>query len=258
MSGGLPEISPGSSDYSQFVSQQGNQSAPVQQPTWGAPSPEFAATTPPVNIRRVNSTTFHIGYALDDVGPSGVSSVDLFLTEDQGRSWFHYGADEDGTSPFKVTMTNDGSYGFAIRVRSGVGLSQSPPQPGDGPEITIVVDRQPPKVVLLPLKQGHGQLPNQVLIEWTAADEQLADRPVALYYAARLSGPWQPITGWEPNSGEYLWTIGPQTPKQVYVRLEARDAAGNVARADSPDPLLVDLSRPTARIIDVESIAPRN
>jgi hypothetical protein len=284
----LPVINPYGSDYSQFVSQReataqapkagpqpqavpptapGPQPAgPVAGSTQQAPSsrsvpqpPASAATAPQrPRVRRVNSTSFQIGYALEDVGPSGVSSVDLFLTEDGGRKWFHYGSDDDATSPFEVTVPQDGNYGFALRVRSGAGLSQPPPQPGDDPEMSIAVDRQPPQVTLKPLKQGNGQQPGQMLIEWTITDEELAERPVSLYYASSLNGTWQPITGWEPNTGQYLWTFGPDVPKQVYIRLEARDAAGNIARADSPTPLVIDLSRPSARIIEVDPIPIRN
>ena len=271
---GLPVINPGGSNYSQFVSQEGSPRPPVQEMPWEtaeqqpiaaqqpAASPQMASPPPQQHpstpIRRVNSTNFQIGYALDDVGPSGVSSVDLFLTEDNGQKWFHFGADADGVSPFEVTVPQDGTYGFAIRVRSGVGLALSPPQPGNLPEVVVAVDREPPQVKLMPLKQGQGQQPSQLLIEWTMSDAELADRPVSLYYASRPSGPWQPITGWEPNTGQYLWAFGPDAPKQVYIRLDARDTAGNIARVESQEPLLIDLSRPTARIIDVESISVRH
>ena len=94
----------------------------------------------------------------------------------------------------------------------------------------------------------------RTLTQAQALDEALAEHPVALYYAERQSGPWQPITGWQPNTGQYTWNFGPDLPKQVYIRLEARDAAGNIARVDSEAPMLIDLSRPTARIIEVESV----
>lgn len=256
---GLPAINPNGGDYSRFVSQRNALDATTPQSSVAAPLTQTMSPPPrhAPHVRRVNSTNFQIGYAIDDVGPSGVSSVDLYVTEDQGRKWYHYGIDSDGQSPFDVTVPQDGHYGFAIRVRSGVGLAQTPPQPGQAPEVMVSVDRQPPQATLLPLKQGHGQLPSQLLIEWTLDDEQLSDRPVSLYYAPRSSGPWLPITGWEPNTGQYLWAIGPDAPKQVYIRLEARDAAGNIARVETAEPMLIDLSRPTARIIDVESASPR-
>ena len=50
--------------------------------------------------RVVDSKRFQIGYNLEGVGPSGVSSVDLYITEDNGATWFHYGADDDHQSRF--------------------------------------------------------------------------------------------------------------------------------------------------------------
>ncbi|MCA9027699.1 MAG: hypothetical protein KDA86_20990, partial [Planctomycetaceae bacterium] len=248
--GGLPSIHPNNGPFSRPVSVNPQQQPAVTQPRWNnTPGPQVVSS-----VRRVNSTNFQIGYVLDDVGPSGVSSVELYLTEDDGQKWYHYGVDEDGHSPFQLTVPNDGTYGFAIRVKSGVGLAHNPPQPGEKPELVVVVDRKPPQATILPLKQGQGSSLNQLVIEWTLTDEALAEHPVALYYAERQTGPWQPITGWQPNTGQYTWNFGPELPKQVYIRLEARDAAGNIARVDSEAPMLIDLSRPTARIIEVESV----
>ncbi len=249
--GSLPSINPSNGPFSRPVSATPQQQPAVtQQPRWNnMPAPQAVTS-----VRRVNSTTFQIGYELDDVGPSGVSSVELYLSEDDGQKWYHYGVDEDGKSPFQLTVPNDGTYGFAIRVKSGVGLAHNPPQPSERPELVVVVDRKPPQATILPLKQGQGTSPNQLVIEWTLTDEALAEHPVALYFAERQSGPWQPITGWQPNTGQYTWNFGPDMPKQVFIRLEARDAAGNIARVDSDAPMVIDLSRPTARIIEVESV----
>ncbi|MEZ6146482.1 MAG: hypothetical protein R3B91_13925 [Planctomycetaceae bacterium] len=40
---------------------------------------------------------------------------------------------------------------------------------------------------------------------------------MALYYAERQTGPWQPITGWQPNTGQYTRTSALELPKQVYI-----------------------------------------
>lgn len=212
------------------------------------------ATTPLAegSERWVSSTTFQIAYALDDVGPSGVGSVDLYLTENGGQKWFHYGVDEDRRSPLQITVPDDGTYGFAIRVKSGVGLAKIPPQPNDSPELAVIVDRQPPRATLLPVRQGEGTSSNRLLIEWKVTDEALPEQPVSLSYAENLSGPWQPLGGWRANTGRYDWVIGPDVPPQVYVRLDARDRAGNVARAETDQPMIIDLSRPTARFLSVE------
>ncbi len=214
----------------------------------------------PPGARLVYSKTFNIGYQIEDEGPSGIGDIELFITEDGGRKWFNYGTDPDRRSPFTVTVPREGTYGFAMRARSGVGLTADPPQPNEEPSIIVVVDMAPPVVKLLPLRQGQGGRFDQVTIQWQATDQALADKPIALYYAAQPNGPWEPISGWIDNTGSYDWTLAAEQQRRLYIRVEARDVAGNIATATSPQPLFFDLAKPTAKIVDVEPVpmsAPR-
>ena len=122
--------------------------------------------------RFVTSHQFHVGYKLDDVGPSGVSAVELFITEDNGRKWYKYGDDPDHKSPFDVEVPRDGEYGFAIRVRSGAGLSSDPPVPGDPPAIVIAVGpgRMNNEGKILPMSVKVG---DKVLINWGGQDVEI-------------------------------------------------------------------------------------
>ena len=61
-----------------------------------------------------------------------------------------------------------------------------------------------------------------------------AHRPVLQRAAA--GGPWTPIAGDLPNSGQYIWQLKANLPQRAYLRLEVRDAAGNVATFESSDP----------------------
>jgi hypothetical protein len=207
----------------------------------------------PTGHRTVKSRQFNIDYRIDDIGPSGVATIELFVSQNNGDKWYRYGVDEDHRSPFEVEVPSDGVYGFVMRVVSGAGLTDPSPQPGERPEISIIVDSSPPVVNLFPLQQGQGADANRILITWKAADQKLADRPIALSYAANPNGPWQQISDWLPNTGQYVWNVGQGIPPRLYVRVVARDAAGNLARVDTPQPVLVDLAKPTARIVDVES-----
>ena len=206
-----------------------------------------------VGHRIVKSRQFSIDYRIDDIGPSGVAEIGLFVSQNNGDKWYRYGIDEDNRSPFEVDVPSDGVYGFSIRATSGAGLTEPPPQPGERPDFSIVVDSSPPVVNLFPLQQGQGADANRILITWKAADQKMADRPIALSYAANPNGPWQQISDWLPNTGQYIWNVGQGIPPRLYVRVVARDAAGNLARVDTPQPVLVDLAKPTARIVDVES-----
>lgn len=208
-------------------------------------------------FRAVKSHRFEINYRIDDVGPSGVSAVELFVTQNNGQKWWKYGEDPDKQSPFVVEVPEDGIYGFGIRVRSGAGLADDPPQSGEEPSIVLVVDRTPPAAQLLPVQQGAGGSMNKITISWRISDDNPSDKPVSLFYAANPNGPWEPICNSQPDTGSYVWNVNQGVPSRLYVRLLARDAAGNQSFVDTPQPVLVDLSKPTARIVDVESNGPQ-
>lgn len=221
---------------------------------WGPNRSRFNSSG---RFRAVKSNRFEVNYRVDDVGPSGVSAVELFVTQNNGQKWFKYGDDADKQSPFVVEVPEDGLYGFSIRVRSGAGLANDPPQPGEEPSVVIVVDRTPPQLQLSPIQQGAGGQMNKLTISWRIADDNPSDKPISLAYSATPNGPWEPICGWQPDTGSYIWSVGQGVPSRLYVRLVARDAAGNHSFVDTPQPLLVDLSKPTASIVDVESNGPQ-
>jgi hypothetical protein len=255
-----PRIYPSGKSTSGYVAMTpSGRSAP---PAFTTPSKTLSAPAAPVattpqdetpSHRSVRSRSFKIGYQLDDVGPSGVATVDLYITEDGGRKWFHYGKDADCRSPFDVIVPSDGEYGFSICVQSGVGVVTDPPQPGDAPDIRITVDQAPPIASLAPLRQGQGAAHNEILIEWSLSDDHLADEPVALSYSESPAGPWLPITSWTANTGRFIWTINEPVRQQIFVKLEARDSAGNLTEVKSTHSVLVDLAKPRARIVDVEA-----
>lgn len=212
---------------------------------------------PAVNTRFVNALTFRIGYDVGDVDPSGIEDVEFYITEDDGAHWFHYGTDHDGSSPYEITVPQEGKYGFSMRVNDRNALSIPPPQPGEEPDSFIVVDRESPVVALHPPTQRIVEQQNKLFIEWSIRDDQLADRPVALFYST--SGQrqdWEPITGWMENSERYEWTVDRQFGKPIYIRLDARDAAGNITSVVAEDPIAFDRSRSQARITDVETVIP--
>lgn len=215
--------------------------------------PQFApASTSAARQRVVASKRFQIGYKIDDVGPSGVGNVELYITQDNGQTWFKYGDDADHKSPFDVEVPQDGEYGFAIRARSGVGLSIDPPLSGEQPAIMIVVDQTPPTLEMLPIRQGQGLHVNQLQLRWKTSDAYPSDKPIALYVSHTANGSWESISSWRTDTGEFVWTVSPGAPPQLYFRVVARDAAGNLTQAVTPRPVIVDLTRPTARIVDIE------
>lgn len=261
--GGVASSSPATAPMERFVTGNANSRPDITKGRWGE-DPESAHadrpaappnTHPRTNspIRVVGSRKFQVGYTVDDVGPSGIGAVELFITQDMGRKWWKYGDDPDRRSPFDVDVPQDGEYGFAIRVRSGVGLTNDPPLSGEPPSIVVAVDQTPPTLELLSAQQGKGPDSNRVQVRWRVADDHPAPKPVSIYYAPSRNGPWEAVAGWSEDHGSYEWTVMPGSPSQFYVRVIARDSAGNTSKADSTQPILVDLVRPNARIVDVEA-----
>ena len=86
-------------------------------------TPKFSNVSDRPGYRTVNARRFQVNYRIDDVGPSGVAAVELYITQNDGQKWFKYGVDEDRRSPVEIEVPGDGMYGFAIRVVSGSGQS---------------------------------------------------------------------------------------------------------------------------------------
>jgi len=204
--------------------------------------------------RHVNAHQFQIDYQVAGVGPSGVGAVELFITQDNGVQWWRYGVDPDLKSPMEVSVPEDGRYGFHFRIHSGVGNAEAPPQPGQAPQIDVIVDSLPPKLNLVRSYQGHGPHINQLTVQWQLEDEYPSARPVALYYSGNPTGPWQQIDGGIRNTGSYTFRLPPHAPTRMYLRMVATDSAGNASEQITRDPLLIDLSRPTARVITIDAI----
>ncbi len=77
--------------------------------------------------RMTTSPRFQLEYDLIDVGPRGVTRVELWYTTDQARTWRLYGHDPDNQSPFDVQVQPEGLYGFRMAVYSNSASSAAAP-----------------------------------------------------------------------------------------------------------------------------------
>ncbi len=226
------------------------QSRPPVQNQTTAPSLVEHRVVDPTMPRMVNKLQFSLDYGLDDVGPSGLGSVEVYITEDGGQKWWRYGADRDKKSPVVLRVPRDGTYGFVIAARSGAGLGDTPPMPGDTPQATVIVDRTSPRARFDQLQMSDDG--RTLLVRWVAEDPNPHDRPIRIEYSQTKAGPWTPMTDWQDNTGKLDWQVSRNVPTQVYIRMLVRDAAGNAGQLVYPQPVLVDMSRPRARITSIK------
>lgn len=234
----------------------GGNAAPFQtNPGFNEPVAEANPSNLPLDPDRriVNSKRINLNFELKEVGPSGVSTVELWYTLD-GRSWNKHPLRAEDANPKNLAfeVNGEGVYGMTLVAKSGVGLGERPPQLGDRPQVWIEVDLTKPVVQLYQVQVGQGMDKGKLSINWAARDKNLHRQPITLSYAENPTGPWAPIIQNQANTGRYIWTMPERVPYQFHVKVEATDLAGNIGEAITPDLIKVDLSLPKVKILTVE------
>lgn len=207
---------------------------------------------PPIQI--ISTSQLSLDYEITKKGPSGVGKVQLWLTQDDGRSWKLYAEDEDLYPPITVDLPGEGTYGFSLVVQSRAGLGKRAPLPGDPPEMRVEVDLTSPRIELY-RPEADPRYPNKLFISWKVTDKNLASAPITLQWAEKPNGSWSTIGADLSNTGRHAWQLPPNLPERVYLRLLARDIGGNVEKAETPAPVLVDLSEPEGRITGLSRVS---
>lgn len=205
------------------------------------------------NTQLINSTEISLAYEMSKVGPSGIKSAKLYMTVDDGHSWQELAEDRNRQQRIAAKLPGEGVFGFRVVLESGAGLSKGPPLSGDMPEMRVEVDQTPPQVELYPLAPDPTNA-NALIFRWSAQDKNMAPNPITLEWAENQEGPWKPITaGPIANTGTYTWRLPGQMPVRVYLRIKARDLAGNVGEARTATPQLIDVARPEGRLTGIVS-----
>ncbi len=237
-------------------------SPPATSPS--APPASLPAVTPEkdLSLQVINTRRVTMEYEVAKLGPSGVGSVELYVTRDNGLKWERIEG-EHGASPpapggksaevvhrtLSVDMAADGVYGFYLVVKSGAGLGKQPPKAGEPPQWRVEIDTSRPEALLYG-PQANPSQGDVLVLSWKATDNRLANTPISLQWADRKDGEWHNIGEAQmPNSSSYNWHVPSNIPAKVYLRLTVRDVAGNVAVAETGEPVLVDLSVPVPRIL---------
>jgi hypothetical protein len=238
---------------------------PTAPPAPAAPVPEAKAVPPAGPTRQlpavqyINQPEFLVAYEVSKLGPSGIGSVELYRTRDDGQTWEKYAYDATvgvvakGVRLQRMVQFHDGEpdgiYGFVLVIKNRANIGRRPPQPGDAPEIRIELDTTRPEADLFtPVRDAQ---PGCLLLTWRAADKNATPSPINLEWSEQRGGPWHPIGTDLPNTGRYSWKLPDEMPVNVYLRLRARDLAGNETAVITPNPLPVDLHEPEGHLIDV-------
>lgn len=217
-------------------------------------------------LQVINTLRVPIEYQVSQFGPSGVKIVDVFLTQDDGRTWVKYGSTEStdagpvpDAQPDPVTLTRtltvelpkEGLYGFYLLPKSGAGLSKAEPSSGTLPQIRVEVDLTPPTAELY-APQPDPAKRDSLVLSWMAHDRNLTAHPIRIEWADRKDGRWEVIGDKDlTNTGRFTWQVPKGLPPKVFLRLTVRDSGGNVSVAETPEPVLVDLNEPIIKEVRI-------
>ena len=220
-----------------------------------AAGPEFGSgdtepITPPLGSRPrlTASRRFSLDYDVETVGPEGLADVELWGTSDGGQTWARWGSDPDKQSPMDVEVNGEALYGFKVVIVGKSGLASTAPQAGDAADIWVGIDLTRPAARLVSAAYGQGNAAGKLDIRWEATDASLAARPVTILISDQPDGVFTPIAAGLPNSGQYYWDFDLRSPRLVYLRLEVRDEAGNVAVDQLTEPIKIEGLQPKGRI----------
>jgi hypothetical protein len=215
------------------------------------------SSMPAVEI--VNKKQPRINFQVGKYGPSGLGSVDVYVTTDDGATWSLSPGDHNVTLPspseirggssagvsVMVDLKDEGVvYGYYVVVKSRAGLGIRAPEPGTVPQVRLELDISAP-VVELYVPQPDSNRRDALLLTWKATDAHLANNPVTIEWAERIDGQWNTIgTAEMANTGQFSWQVPVNIPPAVFLRMAVRDVAGNSAVAQTKEPVVVDLSVP--------------
>jgi len=202
------------------------------------------------DVKHVKGRKFQLDFQVDkdSLGPSGVKTVDIWKMRD-GGPWQKCREVGDPEKPVMVTVDAAGRWGFRLIPRSGVGLAEPDPRPGEAPDLWVEVDEQLPRVEINRLLVGQGPDAGNLTVYWTASDKFLRARPISIFYRVNESDPWKDVARDLPNSGSYSFKPLDldRSLYQFSVRVTAIDEAGNEGEAISKEPVKVDLKIPRIR-----------
>jgi len=196
---------------------------------------------------------FVINYRVQH-GASGIGAVMLYYSTDGNKTWQLFKADEgmdkpptEGGIPYRTTK--DGLHGFIIVAKNRVGTSEEAPVTGTPARILVMVDTEVPKVDLGEIKVlsngGNGALLD---IRWSARDPNIMRQPISIMYKGMGKPDWTTIAERIDNTGSYRWAVPAEAGHEVFVKVIARDQAENDGLAETKDPVIVDLIKPSVEI----------
>jgi hypothetical protein len=166
---------------------------------------------------------FQIPIKIEANRRSEVSSLLLYFSRDQGRSWGFYGRAAPEKGAFDFYAQSDGLYYFSIAVIDKKGHQEPTDIQRSPVGQKILIDTVKPVVKIVSAERSG----DEVVVGWEIQEERPEWTSLKLEYRVGDSpnGPWTPLMLQPGERGNHRFRPG--MPGPVTVRLSLRDQAGN-------------------------------
>jgi len=161
-------------------------------------------------------------------GPSGVKSVEIWVTEDGGKTWRKKAVRtlEEGT--LSCWLKKDGRYGFRTVVTARNNRREPEPGSGEAPELEFVVDTVPPAIEFSCDKDAPVLAPGEsTVLRWRISDAHLAPESCRMRFSIDGGRTWRAESKVSP-AGRKVFTASAAVKTAVF-QVAAADRAGNTA-----------------------------
>lgn len=185
-----------------------------------------ACLADPVSV--IDSRRVAIEFQSDD---SPVEQAEVWQTRDEGRTWQAAKVERIERSAVIVSAEADGLLGFWLVVRNAAGMSALPPSPGQPPQVTVLVDTQPPTLQLRGARVTWSDGNAGLTLHATLAEENIDASAVRAF--ARPCGddaaPWRDLGPILIRAGRASAQLPSElsTMTKLDVCVSATDLAGN-------------------------------
>jgi hypothetical protein len=212
---------------------------------------EPLTSAPPVVRREAfqsKTRTFALDYNLDVSPRVPIAEIQLFATIDGGQTWEKWGVDPDRRSPFEIQVQEDGLFGFRMVIVDSQRHASNIPRDGDEADVWVYVDTLVPTARIQSALYGEGDEQGKLIIQYDVNDDNLSDRPVTISYSVSPDGPWDTAGANLLNNGRFAWQTAPDLPRQIFLRIQASDIAGNLTTYRFPQAVNIEGLTPRGRI----------
>jgi len=212
-------------------------------------TPQLQGSDDPLWLKTRN---IEIPVESEEMGAAAIEGLMLWVTRDNGVSWDAHPRIFHQLGPLRFDAPSDGLYGFRVVARDRAGQIQDPPQPGDAPEVSCVIDTTPPTLeVITPTQSDHIYAGSALEIRWLASDAALGENPVKVDHRRSQEEPWSPITEAKYfGAADTIQWWPPYVSGSFELRITAEDSVGNRTEWITPRPLQV-VSSESARESDI-------